>query len=385
MQELLSRLSLHTPLWLKAVLPPWLLLAVWLWLLPVVWAVLLSVLVALLWFAWLAPEPKVAQAAPTSANEPVQAWQPLGHALVAEVAVVEDQLKRVENILHHAIEELSTSFQHLAERTHVQHQQAASLVASYGHDEEGHSASFQDFVTATQKTMSMFVTATVETSHTSMMLVDRMDKISAKISDILKSTSDMDSIAKQTNLLALNAAIEAARAGEAGRGFAVVADEVRALSSRSTEFSQAIREHVDEVHQELTQAETEVSQLAAKDMSFALSAKKEIGVMLGDLEALNQRTVSVVGELDVISLEIDRGVGRAITALQFQDMAGQLLQQIRKHQQKLGALGQALQTMSNQPRAQWNDYLSQQARALEQSLTSPVAQSSIAAGDVELF
>ncbi|MFO6383487.1 methyl-accepting chemotaxis protein, partial [Pseudomonas aeruginosa] len=83
----------------------------------------------------------------------------------------------------------------------------------------------------------------LETSRTSQQLVERMDQVRLKITEILQSTQDMDAIAKQTNLLALNAAIEAARAGESGRGFAVVADEVRALSTRSTEFSAAIRKH----------------------------------------------------------------------------------------------------------------------------------------------
>ncbi|POB77192.1 methyl-accepting chemotaxis protein, partial [Vibrio vulnificus] len=94
--------------------------------------------------------------------------------------------------------------------------------------------------------------------------------------EILQSTQDMDAIAKQTNLLALNAAIEAARAGESGRGFAVVADEVRALSTRSTEFSAAIRKHVDVVHHEIQDAESAISQLADKDMSFALDSKHKI-------------------------------------------------------------------------------------------------------------
>ena len=91
------------------------------------------------------------------------------------------------------------------------------------------------------ETLRSFVDSVVENSKLAMELVEMTDRIATEMRQILGMLAKSREFPKQTNLLALNAAIEAARAGEAGRGFAVVADEVRDLSGRTSHFSQQIR------------------------------------------------------------------------------------------------------------------------------------------------
>jgi methyl-accepting chemotaxis protein len=76
-----------------------------------------------------------------------------------------------------------------------------------------------------------------------------MDEINEKVSAINESITVIDQIAFQTNILSLNAAVEAATAGEAGKGFAVVAQEVRNLAARSAEAAKEIKHLVEEATQ----------------------------------------------------------------------------------------------------------------------------------------
>lgn len=83
-----------------------------------------------------------------------------------------------------------------------------------------------------------------------------VDEITAMTSDISKIVSTIDAIAFQTNILALNASVEAARAGDSGKGFAVVADEVRALAAKSAESSKATAELIDKCIQGIDNAKS---------------------------------------------------------------------------------------------------------------------------------
>ncbi|MDH4870277.1 methyl-accepting chemotaxis protein [Pseudomonas sp. BN515] len=352
-----------------------------------VWLVLGGGWLASLLLVWLQLDARP-RGTPADAQPTVEApdWQRAQHAVDEHLGTLQAHAGQVDGLLQDAIGRLSDSFQGLAARIDQQRAHSHSLIERYGNqgsDDEG--MNFQEFIATTRNTLGLFVEATLETSQTSQDLVKRMDRVTQKIADILKSTHDMDAIAKQTNLLALNAAIEAARAGESGRGFAVVADEVRALSTRSTGFSEQIREHVDVVYREIRDAESAISQLADKDMGFALDSKQQLHHMLEDLEGMNRHTLKVIQELDRISLEVGSGVDRAITALQFQDMSSQLIGQMRKHFAKLGGFAAGLGALRTVAPEHWAQQVDQETAELRKPISNPVSQSSVSAGEIELF
>lgn len=323
----------------------------------------------------------------------------LSNEFSTQIGEMRGEVLRVQTIFGEAIEKLIASFQHMHRQ--AQRQQHLGMQIVGGGADGGSVDDFHVFAVKTSDTLRRFVDSVVENSHLAMKLVEMNDRISSQTREVRDMLGEIEGIAKQTNLLALNAAIEAARAGEAGRGFAVVADEVRDLSGRTNHFSKQIRGSLSNMQVTIAATEQAITQMAAKDMTFALTSKGDVENAMSDIEAMGRRTGDTVSELNVIAEQVEAAVNQAIVSLQFQDMVTQLLghvsrrlalldevagdeQQLAVALRNTGDPAGALRTLD--AIREHIDLLSQKLNALKLGASnSPVSQTGFASGDVELF
>jgi methyl-accepting chemotaxis protein len=175
-------------------------------------------------------------------------------------------------------------------------------------------------------------------------ILERVRELGGVTAELEEMALSVRKIAEQTNLLALNAAIEAARAGEAGRGFAVVADEVRKLSALSGESGRTINDRVTRIRQCVAATQMEAEQTTTDRLAWLAQSEEKLGQALGEVE-----TVVVALKASNLGLRDESGqleshIEQLLVELQFQDRVSQILSHVGHGLERYGQLaGRAAQ------------------------------------------
>jgi len=179
-------------------------------------------------------------------------------------------------------------------------------------------------------------------------LLSEISNLTTIADELSKMGEEVAGIASQTNLLALNAAIEAARAGEAGRGFAVVADEVRTLSTRSGETGARITERIGQVNSTLFNTLEKTKKFTEQDAVLIADAEKTIEMVVQQYSNSGTQIIESAGQLEEESKSVKVAIEEVIVSLQFQDRVSQILDQINNNMNELSPhIEQCITDISN--------------------------------------
>jgi methyl-accepting chemotaxis protein len=253
-------------------------------------------------------------------------WVDVAHRYSEAALVLRKEIHTVVGHTEQAANTISSSFQAVINKATLQAREAMELLeGTQGGQSEGAPQSLTDFIRVSDERLTKMADEVVRVADLSVQMVKELDGVQTRAQAIDGFLLDVEKLADQTSLLALNADIEAARVGEHGRGFSIVAQEVRRLSQRSHEFSDRIRQHLKEVKVGLHKTYGDMRNLSAADMEHALKIKEDVITLTRSLEGKNREVAETVGRINTISREIAQDVHNVVVSLQFHDITSQKL------------------------------------------------------------
>jgi methyl-accepting chemotaxis protein len=220
-----------------------------------------------------------------------------------EIQNISEQTSESSSTVSATVQEVTVSINHVAQQT----EQAEMLSRESGHQAAAGGEVIQGTIDQ--------IRSIADTVHSASQGINELRAQIASISTVLNVIRE---VAEQTNLLALNAAIEAARAGEQGRGFAVVADEVRKLAERTATSTQEISKLIQSIQQSATAA-VGTMQIVVERVEGGVSSASTAITALAGIRASSDKVVFTVSEIASAIREQSSATGHI--AEQFQRIA----------------------------------------------------------------
>lgn len=273
------------------------------------------------WWLERRAAPPAAEAVPEPSASTIEPPAP------AQLESAQRDLVQLRRLLADAFTSLSGNFTSLEHDATQQHKALKNLINAV---EGGDGITIGHFLRDNSESLAFFVELVMNISQQGVRTVQKIDDMTTQIDGAFLLLGQVEKIANQTNLLSINAMIESERAGESGRGFRVVAGEVKKLSQSTRSLSEQIRNQISSVRQATNDARTTVAQMASNDLNVFLENKARIDDMVTQLAQLDTRISSALHDVSEQSQRIEENVAGGVRALQFEDVGGQLVEHIQR-------------------------------------------------------
>jgi methyl-accepting chemotaxis protein len=254
------------------------------------------------------------------APKPVHADEKLGEVVCLDALPIwAKQIGTAQRQTEEAVIALSARFEGIVNRLDgalgaAQHESGGQLIAADAKEGERHLEEVMSALRSIQQSRDE--------------LAREIRALAGYTEELRRMSSEVESIAFQTNMLALNAAIEAAHAGAAGRGFAVVAQEVRALSEAARATGKSITSKVGVISAALIEIGVSNARVSERDQQSVADSQEHIRTVLERFSDRTTRLAEIARNSNDASAAIKGEICESLVQLQFQDRVSQILQHV---------------------------------------------------------
>ncbi len=273
--------------------------------------------------------PVLVQAAPPPHTDLLQRWMSLAVMQQRVIQALVAEIGQTSGFVETEADALSGRFQRLAVSAEQQTARVESLTnLASGIEVEGKTVPIAEITGLLEGTLGDVVEKILHLSKDSMSMVYALDELKSNVQRVEKCMEQLDSVNSTTNMLALNARIEAERAGVSGLAFRVVADEVRELSKVTQGLAASMKVELKGLTDGIARGHATLQRVATIDLSDNILAKERLEVLMSALlrrgASLETIVADAVKEAEMISADVDG----MVTGIQFQDRTRQRLEHV---------------------------------------------------------
>jgi methyl-accepting chemotaxis protein len=294
-----------------------------------------------------------------------------------------EQLKQTSKQIEESVVGVCDSFQGIAARARATVARATNFLGNDGQPAEG-KQSFESLIETCSGTLVKIMNTTVEAGDISRRAIERIEEMDAASQQISDALGQLDQITNSNRMLAFNARIEAAHAGNAGTGFAVVAVELAAATVRS----RSVTAHVGELALNLRAlAESTLQDLRhmnEKDSERIEQCRQEVDASLRDLQAAHSEMAEMLNGMTADGALLATDIGAAVRGLQFQDRISQRIAHVVADLDTVATRLERHAGHAAQESLEGDDGFSAYTM-LEERQVAGLSEAEASGGDVELF